>query len=78
MPYCELYYPKMSFLHSDMIPARLNIGILAFLITFISYALRSNVALSILAMVQPTHANATVPDVSATLFAAAAVNLIFI
>lgn len=50
-------------LSTDMIPTRLNIGIMSFLITFISYVLRANVALSMLAMVKPTHTNVTAPDV---------------
>lgn len=50
--------------YQDRIPTRLNIGILSFLITFISYVLRSCIVLSMLAMVNPTNPNVTAPDVS--------------
>lgn len=44
-----------------LIPIRLVVGVLAFLICFVSYLLRANISIGVLAMVQK---NADDPDVS--------------
>lgn len=54
---------------SDKIPTRFNVGVMLFMACFISYMLRVNMSINILAMVEPTnlHENKTLaaaPNVS--------------
>lgn len=50
---------KLSFVQNilDKIPARFNVGIMAFFVTFISYVLRANLSMSILGMVKDQNPN---------------------
>lgn len=72
---CQSIYALSVFLllcAAAKIPVRLNIGLMLFAACFVSYMLRVNMSINILAMVKSSsYANATAPvdiDVSAAFF----------
>lgn len=72
-------YNKYFFSIPEKIPTRFNVGVMLFMACFISYMLRVNISINILAMVEPTnlHENKTLaaaPDVSNKIY----LSLIFI
>lgn len=51
-------------LRLEKIPARFNVGLMLFMACFTSYMLRTNISINLIAMVQETNSNNTLPDVS--------------